>query len=134
MDSKNLELLLHNLNNTDDSIKSSCYVYLETANYCSSYPESASLAVFNIEQEFLQARKDRKKLYLFLIHEIILDEKAKRKTDHQYIKTFGGKLKMIFQEYSNQIDDIADMEKAYTIIKRWERDQIYHPQFLDKLR
>jgi len=32
------------------------------------------------------------------------------------------------------VDDIKDMDKAYTIIKRWEKDQIYHPEFLDKLR
>ncbi len=39
-----------------------------------------------IEMEYLQARKERKKIYIFLIHEIILYENERKTVDSPYIK------------------------------------------------
>lgn len=44
---------------------------IATAKLCSDYCDSASLALFVIENEFLSARKERKRLYLTLIANII---------------------------------------------------------------
>jgi hypothetical protein len=55
-----------------------------------------------IEEMFSQARKDRKKIFLFLIHEIILEEKNKIKSstaEHPYIRAFGNKLKTLFSDF-----------------------------------
>jgi hypothetical protein len=50
----------------------------------------------------MNSRKDKKKIYLFLIHEIILDEKSKVKAntfEHPFIKAFGSKLRILFTEF-----------------------------------
>lgn len=86
-----------------------------------------------IENEFLQSRKDLKKLYLFLIHQIILDESQQKKIDTPFIKAFGGKLKKLLGDFCI-VDEIKDLEEAHIIIKRWERDQIFHPQFIMRLK
>ncbi|CAD8090191.1 unnamed protein product [Paramecium primaurelia] len=127
MDIKQLERQVKEITELQDSIK-------QTSNYCSTFPEHSGMVAFIIENEFISARKERKKLYLFLIHQIILDEKNAKRMDFPYVKCFGQKLKKLILDYAYQVDDIADLEKAYNVIRRWEKDLIYHPIFLDKLR
>lgn len=31
-------------------------------------------------------------------------------------------------------DNMTDMDKAFTIVRKWQKEEIYHPTFLDKLR
>lgn len=59
------------------------------------------MVVFMIEQQFNSARKDRKRLFFYLVNEIVLEGNQKdRKTNaHQYIIQFGSKLKSIFHEF-----------------------------------
>ncbi|CAD8152452.1 unnamed protein product [Paramecium octaurelia] len=126
MDLNQLECLLQQLTEAKDQI-------IKTANYCSFYPESAQQIASMIENEFTQTRKDKKRIFLFLIHQIILDESQKKRQENPFLKAFGGKLKKLLGDFCI-VDDIKDLESAYTMIKRWERDQIFHPQFIQKLR
>ena len=102
MDEKQLEILLQSLTQLEDSIKSIFQILIiETANYCSSYPECASDVSNMIFKEFQTCRREKKKLYIFLIHEIVLDEKNKNRPNHPYIKAIGNKLKQIFTEFAS---------------------------------
>ncbi|CAD8108365.1 unnamed protein product [Paramecium sonneborni] len=126
MDLNQLECLLQQLTEAKDQI-------LKTANYCSAYPESATQIAIMIENEFIQTRKDKKRIYLYLIHQIILDENQLKRQDNPFLKAFGGKLKKLLGDFCI-VDDIKDLESAHTIIKRWDRDQIFHPSFTSKLK
>lgn len=51
----------------------------------------------------------------------------------KFIKEFGSLLHNLMKDYS-LINEIADFDNAFTIINRWEKECIYHPEFLNKLR
>ena len=36
--------------------------------------------------------------------------------------------------FQRECEDILDFEKAFIVIKKWEKEQIFHPNFLNKLR
>ena len=72
MDNDYLSHLLKGLTITEMSIK-------ETANYCTSNYTSADEISMMITESLLNSRKDRKILYLYLIHEIFTESKLKHK-------------------------------------------------------
>lgn len=64
--------------------------------------------VDKIHDYFMAARKERKKIFLFLIHEIILGSKL----GSPFVIQFGKRLKDIFTNFMNHCEEIQEFDKV----------------------
>lgn len=101
-----------------------------TSNYCSLNCTSSEEISIMLEEYILNSRKDRKILYIYLIHEIFLETMAKN--NNKFIISIGDRLKNIITNFSKYIflyininrycEKFEDIKKARAIVDKWQKE------------
>ena len=101
-----------------------------TSNYCSLNCTSSEEISIMLEEYILNSRKDRKILYIYLIHEIFLETMAKN--NNKFIVSIGDRLKNIITNFSKYIflyikinrycEKFEDIKKARAIVDKWQKE------------